>query len=148
MHTLAYGHKDIPAHVLDDDGDRETRVILTNQEACARGLGSRYIYRSRRSERVQTRRQPTLAESALRMMGMIESDEEDQGEEEDDDDEDMENDIDSSSTRSNNPFILSGCSVSRKRTVAPTYSALSISHSHNSSRAQQSKRHRISSDSD
>ena len=117
--SFAFGHRAIPARLVDIEDDTGAGVVLTNQEGRERGLfrnGQRdptlinprptCIWQERQSKRVKTAK-----ENVRLMLGF-----DDEDENEIVDAEDEEDDGGNSRTTSRgNQFILSACAVSRKR---------------------------------
>ena len=116
--SLAFGHRAIPARQVDIEDDTPGDLILTSEEARARGIlvprpfdpsllnprPNKNIWKERQAKRVKTGQ-----EAVRQMLGFDEEEEEI----EEDDDEDERGS--SRRTSHGNPFILSSCAVSRKR---------------------------------
>ena len=116
--SLAFGHRAIPARQVDIEDDTPGDLIITSEEARARGIlvprpfdpsllnprPNKNIWKDRQAKRVKTGQ-----EAVRQMLGFDEEEEEIAEDEEEDDDEDERG-----SSRGN-PFILTSCAVSRKR---------------------------------
>jgi len=113
--SLAFGHRAIPARQVDIEDETPGDLILTSEEARARGIvmprrpdptllnprPNKNMWKDR-----QAKRKKTGQDAIYKMLGFDE-DEEDEIAEDDEDDE-------RGSSRGN-PFILTSCAVSRKR---------------------------------
>ena len=115
---MAFGHRDIPARLVDIEDDAPGEVVLSNEEARGRGLfksGQRdqTLINSRPKciwQERQTKRVKTGKEAVHQMLGFDEEDEAEEILEDDDEDDGVH-----SRTSRGNPFILSLCAVYRKR---------------------------------
>ena len=117
--SLAFGHRAIPAQLVDIEDETPDGAVFTNEEARDRGLfhsGHRdptlinsrpnCIWLERQAKRVKTGK-----DAIAEMLGF--DDEEDEIAE--DDDEEDDGGGRSRTTSRGNPFILSSCAESRKR---------------------------------
>ena len=116
--SLAFGHRAIPARQVDIEDDTPGDLILTSEEARARGIvvprrpdptflnprPNKNIWKDRQAKRKKTGQDSILA--------MLRFDEDEIEIEEDDEDDSGGH----SRTSRGNPFILTSCAVSRKRT--------------------------------
>ena len=116
--SLAFGHRAIPARQVDLEDETVGDLIITSEEARARGImvprrpdptllnprPNKNIWKDRQAKRVKT------GQEAVRQMLGFDEEEDDIAE---DDDEDERGS--SRRTSHGNPFILSSCAVSRKR---------------------------------
>ena len=116
--SLAFGHRAIPAQLVDIEHEKPDGAVFTNEEARDHGLfhsGQRdttlinprpmCIWQERQAKRVKTGK-----DAIAEMLGFDEDEDEIVDEEDDEDDGG-----DSSRTSRVNPFILSSCAESRKR---------------------------------
>ena len=120
--SLAFGHRAIPARVVDIEDDTPGDLILTSEEAGARGIlvtrqpdptllnlrPNKCFWQERQAKRVKTGK-----EAVLEMLGF--------GEEDEDEIVEDEEDGGHSRTARGNPFILSACALSRKREHVSDY---------------------------
>ena len=116
--SLAFGHRAIPARQEDIEDETPGDMIITSEEASARGIvvprrphptllnprPNKNIWKDRQAKRVKNGK-----DAIFEMLGFDEDEEEI--------DEDDEDDERGSSRRTShgNPFILTSCAVSRKR---------------------------------
>ena len=119
--SLAFGHRAIPARQVDIEDETPGDLILTSEEARARGIRvprrpdptllnprpNKNMWKDRQAKRVKTGK-----DAIAEMLGFDE--EEDEIDEDNEDDEDDERGS-SRRTSRGNPFILTSCAVSRKR---------------------------------
>lgn len=117
IHSLAYGHHDIPTQVEDVVDEAEDGEVLRPGEARDRGMRvpirqpppdptlvnpnrPRCLWQQRREQRVRDAR-----EEVREQLAFADDDEDDEDDDEDDDDEE-EDDSDDDGPTHNNPFIL------------------------------------------
>ena len=118
---MAFGHRAIPARVVDIEDDTPGDLIITSEEARARGIlvtrqpdptlvnprPYKCFWQERQAKRVKTGK-----EAVLEMLGF----DEDEDEIVEDDEDDEDDGGGHSRTSRGNPFILTSYAVSRKRT--------------------------------
>ena len=117
--SLAFGHRAIPAQLVDIEDETPDGAAFTNEEARYRGLfhseqGDPTLINPRSNkgnwQERQAKRVKTGKEAVLQMLGF----DEDEDEIVDEDDEEDDGGGHSHTLRGN-PFVLSSCAISRKR---------------------------------